>query len=65
MREESSSKKKMTTRSKRLSLEHAIKFVTSSDDEEFSEIEPSESESVSDESNVIILMFLKKIWVEM
>ena len=41
----------MTTRSKRLSLERAVTFVTSLDDEEFFEIEPSESESVSDESN--------------
>ena len=41
----------MAFRSKRLSLEHAIKFVTTSDDEEFSEIESSESESDSDESN--------------
>ena len=37
--------KKMASRSKRLFLEHAIKFVTVSDDEEFSEIESSESES--------------------
>ena len=41
----------MAFRSKRLSLEHAIEFVTTSDDEEFSEIESSESESDSDESN--------------
>ena len=41
----------MATRSKCLSLEHAVKFATASDDEEFSEIESSESESHSDESN--------------
>ena len=41
----------MASRSKRLSLEHAIKFVTATDDEEFSEFEFSESESDSDESN--------------
>ena len=51
MREESSSWKKIASRSKHLSLEHAIKFVTASDDEEFSGIESSESESDSDESN--------------
>ena len=39
--------KKMASRSKHLSLEHAIKFVTASDDEEFSGIESSESESDS------------------
>ena len=44
-------KKKMASRSKRFSLEHAVKFVTVSDDEEFSEIESSESESDSNESN--------------
>ena len=43
--------KKMASWSKRLSLEHTIKFVTASDDEEFSENESSESESDSDESN--------------
>ena len=43
--------KKMASRSKRLSLEHAVKFFTISDDEEFSEIESSKSESDSDESN--------------
>ena len=43
--------KKMAFRSKRLSLGHAIKFVTASDDKEFSEIESSDSESDSDESN--------------
>ena len=43
--------KKMASRSKRLSLEHAVKFFTTSDDEEFSEIESSKSESDSDESN--------------
>ena len=37
----------MASRSKHLSLEHAIKFVTASDDEEFSGIESSESESDS------------------
>ena len=41
----------MASRSKRLSLEHAIKFVTAADDEEFSEFESGESESDSDESN--------------
>ena len=41
----------MASRSKRFSLEHAVKFVTVSDDEEFSEIESSESESDSNESN--------------
>ena len=41
----------MASRSKHLSLEHAIKFVTASDGEEFSGIESSESESDSDESN--------------
>ena len=41
----------MTSRSKRLSLEDAIKFVTASDDKEFSEIESSKSNSNSDESN--------------
>ena len=41
----------MASRSKRLSLEHAIKFSIASNDEEFSEIESSESESDSDESN--------------
>ena len=41
----------MASRSKRLSLEHAIKFVTATDDEEFSEFESDESESDSDESN--------------
>ena len=43
--------KKMASRSMRLSLEHAVKFFTASDDEEFSEIESSKSESDSDESN--------------
>ena len=33
------------------SLEHVIKFVTALDDEEYSAIESSESESDSDESN--------------
>ena len=41
----------MASRSKHLSLEHAVKSVTASDDEEFSGIESSESESDSDESN--------------
>ena len=41
----------MVSRSKRLSLEHALKFVTASDDEEFSEIEFTEFEFDSDESN--------------
>ena len=41
--------KKMASGSKRPSLEHAINFVTASDNEEFSEIESSESDS--DESN--------------
>ena len=41
----------MASRSKRPSLEHAIKFATVSYDEEFSEFESSESESDSDESN--------------
>ena len=41
----------MASRSKHLSLEHVLKFVTASDDEEFSGIESSESESDSDESN--------------
>ena len=41
----------MASRSKHLSLEHAIKFVAASDDEEFSGIESSESESDSNESN--------------
>ena len=35
--------KKMASRSKRFSLEHARKFVTVSDDKEFCEIESSES----------------------
>ena len=39
--------KKMASRSKRFSLEHAIKFVTVSDDKEFCEVESSESESDS------------------
>ena len=39
--------KKMASRSKRFSLEHAIKFITVSDDKEFCEIESSESESDS------------------
>ena len=43
--------KKRASRSKGLSLEHAIKFATVLDDKEFSEIEPSKSESNSDESN--------------
>ena len=52
MRKESSSWKKMASRSKCLFLKHAIKFVTVFiDNEEFSEIENSESESDSDESN--------------
>ena len=42
----------MASRSKCLFLKHAIKFVTVFiDNEEFSEIENSESESDSDESN--------------
>ena len=41
----------MTSRSRRFSLEHAVKFVNASYDEEFSEFEPSESGSGSDESN--------------
>ena len=41
----------MASRSKRLSLEDAMKFVTASDDKEFSEIESSKSNSNSDESN--------------
>ena len=43
--------KKMASRSKRLSLERATKFGTASDNEEFSEIESSESKSDSDASN--------------
>ena len=58
MREESSSWKKMASRSKCLSLEHEIKFATASDDEEFSEIESSEPESGSDESNSDYLDYL-------
>ena len=50
--------KKMATRSKCLSLEHAVKFATASDDEEFSEIESSEPESGSDESNSDYLDYL-------
>ena len=41
----------MASRSKRLSLERAKKFGTASDNEEFSEIESSESKSDSDASN--------------
>ena len=41
----------MASRSKRLSLERATKFGTASDNEEFSEIESSESKSDSDASN--------------
>ena len=38
-------KKKKVSRSKRLFLEHVIKFATASDDKEFFEIESSESGS--------------------
>ena len=48
---ESSNWKKRASRSNGLSLEHAIKFATALDDKEFSEIEPSKSESNSDVSN--------------
>ena len=41
----------MASRSKRLSFEHAINFVTATDVAEFSEFESGESESDSDESN--------------
>ena len=57
MREESSSWKEMASRSKclSLSLEHTIKFVTASDDQEFSDIESSAYDSdgskESDDSN--------------